>query len=180
MTDTVAEIASRKPPKLPRAVETAAAAPRPVIHLLPGKWHMSDEVFNRIIVHAEKDMVPDDLNGSEAWALLVGVKQLIQLYTDVRVVHDDWLADVVIIDHSPSFAIGKVVQVIALPKHREDQDGRIPVGYTIRPARPSEQPNVGWLVIRDSSGVVISGGHILETRESAIRFCLDHPSVTQR
>jgi hypothetical protein len=170
--DQTAPAAAGKPPKAPKTgLPAATEPPRSVEPLKPDRTSFFEETMYRLFAYAPIGMLPEDLNGPAAFTLLAGDGQdRLHVGTDIRVVSDEWLADVVIVDAGHGYAIGQVTQVVPLPPHRDSQADRVPAGFKVRAARRTEQPSVGWLVVRDSDGHIVSAGHILHQEEDAIRY----------
>lgn len=104
------------------------------------------------------------------------------LYDNVRVVSSagDWMADVVIVDHGPNFALGHVVSVVEMPARMDDTSHLVPPGYTVRLKHVGDDPGLGastWVVFRDADGVCMSYGQQLHTKLDAMQLARNHASV---
>lgn len=178
-TETPAtESGTHKASKAPKAAQVGAAATptKTVKHIPPATAVLAEYANNRHFCAAAPGTLPDDLEmNPEPFALIA---TNLTRFDDIRVVAAEgtWMADLIVVDSGPGYAICRLVQVLNLPTRRSDQTDRIPAGFEIVQASPGDsQP--GWLVIRLSDNVQLNAGHIHQNKEDATRYLLDHSSV---
>lgn len=144
---------------------------------------LAEYKFTSHFVIAQPGTTPQDLDmHPDAFSLLAGA---MQMFDDVRVVDADdlWIADFIVVDCGASFVICRLRGVVERTGRLQDLSDRIPVGYTVRQTRMSDDPSQHglWLVIRDATktapAVCLSGGHFLNKKEDAVRYLMDHASV---
>ena len=88
------------------------------------------------------------------------------------------LSEFVVLDAGPSYADVALARTIKLPPRTRGAESRIPDGYSIVQAGPSDSQR-GWLVVRQSDGVTLNVAMPIARREDAIRFLLDHATLRQ-
>jgi len=167
-------------PKEPKASATATTtAPtkaKEVKHIPPGTTVLAEHANNRHFCVAAPHTSPEDLHqAAEPFALIA---ERLARFDDIRVVsaEGEWLADFVVVDCGPGYAICHLVSAIELATRRSDMTDRIPEGFEIKQSAPGDaQP--GWLVLRKADDVVLNAGQHHQRREDAVRFLLDHSTV---
>jgi hypothetical protein len=153
----------------------AAAGRAQLGQVSPEKIVLSQYLRNSWNAVAPKGARPEDLDMVDGPFNLVARDLTVQ--DDIRVIAADgsWLADYLVVDTGPTFALARLTQAINLPLRRDDMSERV-IGFRFVQAGPNDsQP--GWLAVRIADGVLLNAGHHHHRREDCVRFVLDHSTV---
>ncbi len=172
-TAATAGTAGRKSAKGAKA-QADAAVERQVGHIAPANHQLAEQCVNSWFSVAPRDSVPDDFDMvAEPFALIA---QDLTRFDSMRLVaaDDSWLADLIVVDKGPGYALCKVVRSVKLPKRRSISENRVPEGFEVVQGGIGEEP---WICRRLADGVVLNVGQFHHRREDAIRYLLDHATV---
>ena len=126
--------------------QEAPATPRPAIkEVTRSNIKLLHQVANAWIVYVkEPHAEPRDFDDvHELWTHMT---EVFHLYDTLRLVHERWIAQGVVVDCGGGYANVLITHSMALPARRVDADVRVPEGYAIRPGTMDEDSP--WIVVR--------------------------------
>lgn len=150
----------------------------PVVRL--DQLMLREQGNNDWLVVAPLGVSSEDLDAPDLW---IAVAHRLRAYDFIRVIAADesWLAELVVRHATTANAVLKVMRVVELgQKLSDDEIRRVPANHRIYLGAPGE----GWIVERtnpDGSSTVMARGAEQGrwSYEQALRWLLDHPSLTQ-
>lgn len=171
-----ASAAQSKADKAAKAGATTETAPRPVVEIRPDTFKLAEHERNSWVCVVPAGTQVEDLDLQPGPLALIA--SLLHKGDDIRAftADDSAMFDLVCVQVVAGRALCRVVRSIPLPERPLDALSRVPDGFVIRPATAGDVQS-GYLVVRVRDNVLLNSNHICETRESAIRYLLDHPTV---
>jgi len=150
----------------------AGAAPKQIAR---GNLKLRELLNNQWTCVLPAGMTLDDVEAPGVFAL---TGDLLQPFDIVHLCTSDRTAwgELLVLDCGPGFVDVRLLRREQLPPRLDTGEVRMPAGFAIRRAGPSDsQP--GYLVVRQSDGRLLNAELHIHRREEAVRFLLDHATV---
>lgn len=157
------------------ADQAAEAKPRVIGPVMPATLMLEQYRNNSWVAIAPRDCVPEDFHlRSEPFDLLPS--QMARFDT-LRLIDpgDRWLAQYLCVESVLMRKVFSLMSVVKLPAREGDMTDRVPTGYEVVQGGPDDFED--WKVVRVKDGVVLNKHQRMGSREEAVRYCIDHPTV---
>ena len=163
--------AGAKPGKFARAQMTT----NPPCHIDPAKLKLVEHTNNSWICVAPSGASPRDfhLNRGPFELFPRDVSRF-----DTLIIVDAgnrYWARFLCVDSGAGQCLFALLESVDLPPVQHDRSDRVPAGYEVVQGGPDDMEP--WLVRRIADSVILNRFHVHRTREEAVRFLLDHPTV---